>query len=70
MAKKGGQKIRAWVDPPSPLIRAMPERKRFFSIDVFPYLEIAHFFYPATFLSELGPIIGFPFVASLLLGLD
>ena len=30
---KKGQKIRAWVDPP--LIRAMPERKRFFSIDVF-----------------------------------
>ena len=26
---KKGQKIRAWVDPP-PLIRAMPERKRFF----------------------------------------
>ena len=33
---KKGQKIRAWVDPP-PYIRAMPERKRFFSIDVFPY---------------------------------
>ena len=32
---KKGQKIRAWVDPP-PYIRAMPERKRFFSIDVFP----------------------------------
>ena len=32
---KEGQKIRAWVDPP-PIIRAMPERKRFFSIDVFP----------------------------------
>ena len=31
---KEGQKIRAWVDPP--LIWAMPERKRFFSIDVFP----------------------------------
>ena len=31
---KEGQKIRAWVDPP--LIRAMPERKRFFFIDVFP----------------------------------
>ena len=27
-------KIRAWVDPP--LIRAMPERKLFFFIDVFP----------------------------------
>ena len=26
---KKGQKIRAWVDPP-PIIRAMPERKRFF----------------------------------------
>ena len=33
---KKGQKNRAWVDPP--LIRAMPERKRFFSVDVFPYL--------------------------------
>ena len=32
---KKGQKIRAWVDP-SPLIRAMPERKLFFCIDVFP----------------------------------
>ena len=32
---KKGQKIRAWVDPP-PLIRAMPEGKRSFSIDVFP----------------------------------
>ena len=30
---KKGQKIRAWVDP---LIRAMPERKGFFFIDVFP----------------------------------
>ena len=28
---KEGQKIRAWVDP-SPIIRAMPERKRFFSL--------------------------------------
>ena len=33
---KEGQKIRAWVDP-LPLIRAMPERKRFFSMDLFPY---------------------------------
>ena len=33
---KEGQKIQAWVDPP--LIRAMPERKRFFSVDVFPYV--------------------------------
>ena len=32
---KEGQKIWAWVDPP-PIIRAMPERKRFFSIDAFP----------------------------------
>ena len=32
---KEGQKIRAWVDPP-PIIRAMPKRKRFFSIDAFP----------------------------------
>ena len=32
-----GQKIRAWVDPPTPpLSQAMPERKRFFSIDAFP----------------------------------
>ena len=28
---KKGQKIRAWVDPP-PIIRAMPERKRFFQL--------------------------------------
>ena len=34
---KKGQKIRAWVDPP-PIIRAMPERKRFFLIEVFPYI--------------------------------
>ena len=27
--------------PPLPLIRAMPERKRFFSIDPFPYLNSA-----------------------------
>ena len=33
---KEGQKIRAWVDPP-PIIWAMPERKRFFSMDLFPY---------------------------------
>ena len=26
-----------WVDPP-PIIRAMPERKRFFSIDPFPHV--------------------------------
>ena len=32
---KEGQKIRAWVDPP-PIIRAMPERKRFFPVDPFP----------------------------------
>ena len=35
--KKGAEKIRAWVDPPHPLIWAMPERKRFFSVDVFPF---------------------------------
>ena len=29
---KEGQKIRAWVDPPFPIIRAMPERKRFFAL--------------------------------------
>ena len=32
---KKGQKIRAWVDP-TPLIRAMPERKSVFFIEVFP----------------------------------
>ena len=32
---KEGQKIRAWVAPP-PIIRAMPERKRFFCVDPFP----------------------------------
>ena len=37
---KKGQKIRAWVDPP-PLIRAMPERKHFYSVDVLPYLKDA-----------------------------
>ena len=35
---KEGQKIWAWVDQP-PLFRAMPERKRFFPIDVFPYAD-------------------------------
>ena len=35
---KEGQKIRAGVDPP-PIIRAMPERKRFFPVDVFPKLS-------------------------------
>ena len=37
-----GQKIRVWVDLP-PLIRAMPERKRFFSIDVFPKCACTRF---------------------------
>ena len=32
--RKKGQKFRAWVDPP-PLIRAMPERKRFFFLLMF-----------------------------------
>ena len=36
---KKGQKIRAWVEPPPTLIRAMPERKRFFFIDVFPFFH-------------------------------
>ena len=36
---KEGQKIRAWVDHP-PIIRAMPERKRFFTIAVFPKLFV------------------------------
>ena len=40
---KEGQKIRAWVDPP-PLIWAMPERKRFFSIEAFPYCNHHHYF--------------------------
>ena len=35
---KEGQKIRAWVDPP--IIRAMPERKRFFAVDPFPKGEL------------------------------
>ena len=35
---KEGQKIRAWVDPP-PLIRAMPERKRFFFNGSLPLLQ-------------------------------
>ena len=44
---KEGQKIRAWVD----LIRAMPERKRFFSIEAFPKdplwkLDISVHFFP------------------------
>ena len=29
---KEGQKIWAWVDPPPSIIRAMPERKRFFQL--------------------------------------
>ena len=41
---KKGQKIRAWVGP-TPLIQAMPERKRFFSIDVFPNFHIQCEFY-------------------------
>ena len=32
---KKGQKIQAWLNPPT-LIRAMPERKRFFFVDPFP----------------------------------
>ena len=42
---KKGQKIRAWVTPPSPppLIWAMPERKRFFSIDVIPKCACTRF---------------------------
>ena len=48
---KKGQKIRAWVDPP-PYIRAMPERKRFFLIDVFPKLNL---FLPKNyFISMVG----------------
>ena len=33
---KKGQKIRAWVNPPP--FRALPERKRAFPYDVFPYI--------------------------------
>ena len=50
-----GQKIRAWVDPP-PIIRAMPERKRFFAVDVFPYFKDSTF---ATSLISLGIILLF-----------
>ena len=34
---KRGPKNSGMGRPPLPIIRAMPERKRFFSIDVFPY---------------------------------
>ena len=44
---KKGQKIRAWVDPP-PYIRAMPKRKRFFSIDVFPNTTCMLYIKPST----------------------
>ena len=37
MAKRGGQKIRAWVDPPPPSFGQCPKENVFFSIDVFPY---------------------------------
>ena len=36
--EKKDQKIRARVNPP-PHFRAMPELKRLFSIDVFPYFD-------------------------------
>ena len=47
---KEGQKIRAWVDPPPPIIRAMPERKRFFALtpslnskdQISPHLPTSH----------------------------
>ena len=39
--QKEGQKIRALVDPP-PIIQAMPERKRLFSIDPFPYTHLLY----------------------------
>ena len=48
---KKGQKIRAWVDPP-PYIRAMPKRKRFFSIDVFPNLVCTSFALRGVWLVE------------------
>ena len=38
MVKKGGQKIRTWVDPP--LFGQFPERKHFFSVDFFPKEEL------------------------------
>ena len=50
---KKGQKIRAWVDPP-PYIRAMPKRKRFFSIDVFPKLSYFDLFYHFI-MEKIGP---------------
>ena len=50
---KEGQKIRAWVDPIPPIIRAMPERKRFFSIEAFP-----NFYLTAKWLEHLIPVPG------------
>ena len=37
---KEGRKNSGMGRPPPPLIRAMPERKRFFSIDPFPYTGV------------------------------
>ena len=41
MAKKGGHK-NPGIGRPPPLIRAMPERKHFFSIDAFPMCRHYH----------------------------
>ena len=41
MAKKGGQKVRAWVDPPPHSGNA--RKKTFFSIDVFPKCACTRF---------------------------
>ena len=56
---KEGQKIRAWVGPP-PLIRAMPERKRFFSIEAFPNINFwnkrqGNYLYSCTYFC---PVVG------------
>ena len=60
---KKGQKNRAWVDPPY-LIWAMPERKRFFPIDVFPYVQPQNYIF-YTFWSHAGRHIRqFQFVIS------
>ena len=51
-----GQKIRAWVDP-LPLIRAMPERKRYFSIDAFPKNDKIIRLYGKTFFLNITSLI-------------
>ena len=53
---KKGQKIRARVDTP-PLIWAMPERKRFFSIEVFPKNNKIIRLYSKTFFLNITSLI-------------